>query len=83
MKRMWTLFEIAITAVLLLAGLYMLEEGTSNKSTSAAAILLGGSVCFTVGVMNSIAALRSMLWHRSMQRRTRHQNYMGGARHRS
>jgi hypothetical protein len=79
MKRISTLFEITLSATLSLLGFYMLQEGTSNKSASAAAILIAGAVCFTVGVMTFSSAVRSILWHRSMLRHSKHQNYMGGA----
>jgi uncharacterized membrane protein YgdD (TMEM256/DUF423 family) len=79
MKRISTLFEITLSATLTLLGLYMLQEGTSNKATSAAAILIAGAVCFTVGVMTFTSAVRSILWHRSMLRHSRHHNYMGDA----
>jgi len=68
MKRISTFFEIILSAALLVLGLYMLQEGISNKSTSAPAILIGGAVFFTVGVMTLTSAVRSVLWHRRMVR---------------
>jgi hypothetical protein len=72
MKRISTLFEIILSAALLALGLYMLYEGSSNKSASEAAILIGGAVCFTLSVMTLISAVRSILWHRRMQRHANH-----------
>lgn len=68
MKRIWTLFEIFLSATLLIAGLYMVHEGASNKSSNEAAILIGGAVCLTLGLMMLISAVRSILWHRGMVR---------------
>ena len=79
MKRISTPFEFTVSVSLVLLGFYLLQEGTSDKSASASAILIAGSVCFTVGVMNTVSAVRSILWHRSMLRQSRQRNYMGGA----
>ena len=68
MKRISTLFEIIVSAALLLLGLYMLYEGSSNKSTNEAAILIGGAVCFTLSTMTLVSAVKSLLWHRRMRR---------------
>ena len=68
MKRVSTLFETALSAALLFLSLYMLYEGSSDKSASASAILIGGAVCLTLGVMTLVSAVRSILWHRRMLR---------------
>ena len=68
MKRISTLFEIIVSAALLFLGLYMLYEGSSNKSTNEAAILIGGAVCFTVSIMTLVSAVKSLVWHRRMLR---------------
>jgi hypothetical protein len=68
MKRVSTLFETALSAALLFLSLYMLYEGSSDKSASASAILIGGAVCLTLGVMTLFSAVRSILWHRRMLR---------------
>jgi hypothetical protein len=68
MRRISTVFEIILSAALLFLGLYMLYEGTSNKSVNDAAILIGGAVCFTLGAVTLISAVRSILWHRHMLR---------------
>jgi hypothetical protein len=67
-KRIWTLFEIFLSATLLISGLYMLHEAASNKSPNEAAILIGGAVCFALGLMILVSAVRSILWHRMMVR---------------
>ena len=66
MKRIWTSLEVLISAGLLVLGLYMLFEGILNKSTNEAGIVIGGAVCFTLGVTTLISAVRSILWHRRM-----------------
>jgi len=68
MKRISTLFEIIVSAALLFLGLYMLYEGSSNKSSNEAAILIGGAVCFTLSIMTLVSAVKSLLWHRRMLR---------------
>jgi hypothetical protein len=68
MRRIWTLFEIIVSATFLALGLYMLYEGSSNKSATEAATLIGGAVCSTLAVMTLFSAIRSILWHRHMVR---------------
>jgi hypothetical protein len=68
MKRISTLFEIILSAALLFLGLYMLYEGSSNKSTNEAAILIGGAFCFTLSIITLGSAGKSLLWHRRMLR---------------
>ncbi len=70
MRRIWTLFEAILSATLLILGLYMLHEGSSSKSPGETAILIGGAVCFTLGVMTLVSAVRSILWHRRMLRQS-------------
>jgi len=65
-KRVWTFLEIVISATLLIAGLFMLQEGIANKSTSAVAMLILGAVCITLGAISLTYAIRSRLWHRYM-----------------
>jgi hypothetical protein len=79
MRRVSTFFEIILSATLLVLGLFMLYEGSSNKSTSAAAILIGGAVCFTLGVMTLFSAVRSILWHRRMVRHSLANHDLGTA----
>jgi hypothetical protein len=68
MRRISTLFEIIASTALLILGLYMLYQGSSDKSASEAAMLIGGAVCFTLSVMTLFSAVRSILWHRRMLR---------------
>jgi hypothetical protein len=72
MKRIATSFEIILSVILLTVGLYMLYEGTSSKSTTAAATLIGGAVCFTMSGMTLFSSVRSILWHRKMLRHSMH-----------
>jgi hypothetical protein len=79
MKRISTFFETILSATLLIVGLYLLREGSSNKSPSDAAILIGGAVCFTLGVMTLVSAVRSILWHRRMVRHSMPNDFLDGA----
>jgi hypothetical protein len=67
-KRVSSPFETTLSAAILFLGLYMLYEGSSNKSATAPAILIGGAVCLTLSVMTLVSAVRSILWHRRMLR---------------
>lgn len=66
-KRVWTFLEIVISTTLLVAGLFMLQEGIANNSTGAVAMLILGAVFITLSVISLIYAIRSLLWHRYMQ----------------
>jgi len=79
MRRISTFFEVILSATLLILGLYMLHEGGLNKSVGAAAILIGGAVCFTLGVMTLVSATRSILWHRNMLRHSISSQHVDGA----
>jgi predicted membrane channel-forming protein YqfA (hemolysin III family) len=68
MRRVSTLFEIVLSATLLILGLYVLQEGIANKSSSSVAMLILGAICFTLGVTTLVSAARSILWHRHMLR---------------
>jgi hypothetical protein len=67
-KRVSTPFETILSAAMLFLGLYLLYEGSSNRSTTASAILIGGAVCLTLSLMTLVSAVRSILWHRRMLR---------------
>jgi len=68
MRKIATFFETVVSATLLAFGLYLLHEGSSNQSVSEGTILIGGAVCFTLGVMTLVSAVKSILWHRRMLR---------------
>ncbi len=68
MRRIPTLLEVMMSAILLVAGLYMLYEPSLNKSSNQAAILIGGAVCLSLGLITLVSAVRSILWHRHMLR---------------
>jgi hypothetical protein len=68
MKRVSTPFETVLSAALLIPGLSMLHEGSSNESATAPATLIGGAVCLTLSVMTLVSAVRSILPHRSILR---------------
>ena len=57
----------------------MLHEGSSDKSPNEVAILLGGAVCFTLGAMTLVSAVRSILWHRRMLRHSIPKDCLDGA----
>jgi hypothetical protein len=79
MRRISTLFEIILSLTLLIFGLYMLQEGSANKSSSAFAILILGAASFTLGVMTLVSAFRSILWHRHMLRHSMPNHHLDGA----
>jgi hypothetical protein len=79
MRRIATLLEVLLAAGLLVVALYMLHEGTSTKSDSASAILIGGAVCFTLSAMMLVSAIRSILWHRRMLRHSMRNHGLHGA----
>ncbi len=68
MKRISTTFEILISALALILGLYWLKEGFSNKTWLADAYLIGGAAFFSLGFMTLYFAVRSVLSHRAMLR---------------
>jgi hypothetical protein len=70
-KRVWSFLEIVISTTLLIAGLFMLQEGVANNSTGAVAMLILGAVFITLSVISLIYAIRSLLWHRYMLQATK------------
>ena len=74
MRRVSTSFELTIAATLLVLGLYMLYEGSLNKSPNDAVILVGGAVCFSLSLVALCFAVPSILWHREMLRRVKADN---------
>jgi hypothetical protein len=42
-------------------------------------MLIGGAVCFTLGVMTLVSAVRSILWHRRMLRHSIPKDYLDAA----
>jgi hypothetical protein len=75
MRRISTFLEVVLPTSLSILGLYLLHEGSSDKSPNEVAILLGGAVCFTLGVMTLVSAVRSILWHRRMLRHSIPKDY--------
>jgi len=60
MRRVATFFEVFVSATLLMSGLYMLHESRLKTNRSIRRqFLIGGAVCFTVGVMTLTSAVRS------------------------
>lgn len=65
MKRVATPLEILGCVLMLILGLFLLYDGTTNQ---AAAILIGGAICLTLGVTLLVPAVRNFRWHRRMLR---------------
>jgi hypothetical protein len=70
MGRKPTIVELILSVTLLIVGLYILYEGSSNKSANADAMVVGGSVCLTLGAMMFLFAGKSLLALRRMVRHT-------------
>jgi hypothetical protein len=79
MRRISTLFEIILSATLLIFGLYALQEGGANNSTSAGVMLILGAACLALGVTTLISAISSILWHRHMLRHSVANHHLNGA----
>jgi hypothetical protein len=63
--------EIISSVILLILGLYILHDGTSNQSASADVIVVGGAICLALGVLMLIFAGRTILSERRMVRHIR------------
>jgi hypothetical protein len=63
--------EIISSVILLILGLYILHDGTSNQSAGADVIVLGGAICLALSVLMLIIARRTILSERRMVRHTR------------
>jgi uncharacterized membrane protein len=79
MRRVSTFFAVILSSTLSILGIFMLHEGGANKSLSEAAMLIGGAVCLTLGMMTLVSAVRSILWHRRMLRDSIPKDYPDGA----
>ena len=67
MRRVPAPLEITGYAGLVIAGLIMLYEGTTDQS---AGLVVGGAFCITLGLLTLVYAIRNTLWHRGMLRGT-------------
>ena len=67
MRNVPTLLEIIGYAVLSIAGFVMIYEGTTNQ---VAGLLLGGSLCITLGLITLVCAIKNALWHWNMLHRS-------------
>jgi len=67
MRNVPTPMEIIGYAVMSIAGFVMIYEGTTNQ---LAGLLLGGSLCITLGLITLVYAIKNALWHRNMLRRS-------------
>jgi len=68
MNRASTTFEILISALALILGLYWLKEGISNKTWFAPASLIAGATFSSLGFITLCFVVRSVLSHRAMLR---------------
>ena len=65
MRRIPTAMETSVFAILSIFGLYVTYEGAIEQES---AYLLIGALCFVLGVMGLVTAVRNLLWHRQMLR---------------
>jgi hypothetical protein len=79
-RRIWTLLEVMMSAILLFTGLYMLHDGSLNKSKNETAILIGGAFCFSLSLITLVSAVRSFLWHRHMRRHAMPDHHLDAGR---
>ena len=70
MRIVSTLLEILLSIALFILGLYLLHAAISPQSDYGVAILVGGAVSFSLGLMTLVLAVKSILWHRRMLRRS-------------
>jgi hypothetical protein len=68
MRAISTLLKVMMSAILLVAGLYMLHETGLSKSLNEIVDMIGGAVCLSLGLLTLVSAVRSILWHRHMVR---------------
>lgn len=68
MRRMPTLIETGLCATLSIFGLYVTYEGAIEQES---AYLLIGALCFVLGAVGLVMAVRNLLWHRQMLREGR------------
>jgi hypothetical protein len=57
--------EILGYAAVSVLGFFMLYRGTTDQVST---VLMGGAVCFILGVTGLVFAIRNVLWHRQMLR---------------
>ena len=79
MRRLSTPVEAILSATLLILGIYLLYEGSSIRSASETAILIGEAVCFALCLMTLVSAIRSILWHRHILRHSTPNHDINGA----
>jgi hypothetical protein len=70
MRRISTLLEVLLSAALFILGLYLLHAAISAQSEYGVLILVAGAVSFALGQMALVFAVKSILWHRRMLRRS-------------
>jgi len=70
MRRISTLLEVLLSAVLFVFGLYLVRLAISTESAYGTVVLIAGAVSFSLGQMTLVFAVKSILWHRRMLRRS-------------
>jgi membrane protein implicated in regulation of membrane protease activity len=72
MRRISTLLEVLLSAALFIFGLYLVHAAISVNSAYGALVLLVGAVSCSLGQMFLVFAVKSILFHRRMLRRSVH-----------
>jgi len=70
MRRISTSFEVVMVSVLVVVGLYLLYEGSVNRSANESGSVIAGAAFLTLGAIALVSAVKSILWHRRMLRQT-------------
>jgi membrane protein implicated in regulation of membrane protease activity len=70
MRRISTPLGVLLSAALFILGLYLVHSAISVQSEYGVLILVVGAVSFSLGLMTLVFAVKSILWHRRMLRRS-------------
>lgn len=65
MRRIPTLIETVLFGALSIFGLYIVYEGAIGQDVS---YVTAGALCFVLGGVALVMAIRNFLWHRQMLR---------------
>ena len=60
--------KLAISTVCFLFGLYLLYEGSFNRSSNDVALLIGGAVAAALSFKIALSALQTIVWQRFLTR---------------
>lgn len=71
MRRIPTIFELTVSAAIILFGSYALFQGISNnRENDDSFVVIAGGVLLAIGGMALVLAIKSLLWHWQMVRQT-------------